>query len=83
MVSSKSLAGTLFPRFSIKEDARIPIDYKSILDKLKSLFEIETLMLGGGVILNWSFIHVGMCDEINVVIAPCADGSTKTTALFS
>lgn len=24
-----------------------------------------------------------MCDEINVVIAPCADESTKTTALFS
>lgn len=39
-------------------------------------------MLGGGVILNKSFIHVDMCDEINVVIAPCADGFTKTTALF-
>ena len=24
-----------------------------------------------------------MCKEINVVIAPCADGFTKTTALFS
>ncbi|CDA36560.1 5-amino-6-(5-phosphoribosylamino)uracil reductase [Clostridium sp. CAG:568] len=24
-----------------------------------------------------------MCNEINVVIAPCADGSTKTTALFN
>lgn len=83
MVSSISLASTLFPRFSIKEDAHIPSNYKSVLDKLKSLFEIETLMLGGGVILNKSFIHVGMCDEINVVIAPCADGSTKTTALFS
>lgn len=52
MVSSISLASTLFPRISIKEDARIPSDYKSILDKLKNLFEIETLMLGGGVILN-------------------------------
>jgi len=52
MVSSISLASTLFPRFFIKENAHIPIDYKSILDKLKSLFEIETLMLGGGVILN-------------------------------
>lgn len=52
MVSSISLANTLLPRFSIKEDASIPLDYKSILDKLKNLFEIETLMLGGGVILN-------------------------------
>lgn len=83
MVSSISLASTLLPRFFIKEDARIPLDYKSILDKLKNLFEIETLMLDGGVILNQSFIHVGMCDEIDVLIAPCADGSTKTTALFS
>lgn len=40
-------------------------------------------MLGGGGILNWSFIQAGMCDEISVVMAAAADGSQDTPALFS
>ena len=59
------------------------LDYEAALEKLKNLFGIETLMLGGGGILNWSFIQAGMCDEISVVIASAADGSTKTPALFA
>lgn len=58
------------------------LDYAVALEKLKTLFGIETLMLGGGGVLNWSFIQAGMCDEVSVVIAPCADGSTKTPTLF-
>lgn len=53
------------------------------MEKLKKLFGIETLMLGGGGVLNWSFIQAGMCDEVSVVIAPVADGSSKTPALFN
>lgn len=59
------------------------LDYSTAMEKLKNLFGIETLMLGGGGVLNWSFIQAGMCDEISVVIAPCADGSSETPALFS
>ena len=59
------------------------LDYELAMDKLKNLFHIETLMLGGGGVLNWSFIQAGMCDEISVVIAAAADGSTETPALFS
>ncbi len=58
------------------------LDYALALDKLKNLFGIETLMLGGGGVLNWSFIQAGMCDEVSVVIAPAADGSSDTPALF-
>ncbi|MCC8111372.1 MAG: RibD family protein [Ruminococcus sp.] len=58
------------------------LDYALAMEKLKELFGIETLMLGGGAALNWSFIQVGMCDEISVVIAPTADGSTKMQTLF-
>lgn len=50
--------------------------------KLKELFGIETLMLGGGAALNWSFIQAGMCDEVSVVIAAAADGSPTTQTLF-
>lgn len=59
------------------------LDYGMAMEKLKRLFGIETLMLGGGGILNWSFIQAGMCDEISVVIAPAADGSSETPALFN
>lgn len=58
------------------------LDYGLAMSKLKDMFGIETLMLGGGGVLNWSFIQAGMCDEVSVVIAPCADGSTETQTLF-
>lgn len=59
------------------------LDYSLALSKLKDLFGIETLMLGGGGILNWSFIQAGMCDEVSIVMAASADGSRDTPALFS
>lgn len=58
------------------------LDYNLAMSKLKTMFGIETLMLGGGGVLNWSFIQAGMCDEVSLVIAPCADGSTETQTLF-
>lgn len=58
------------------------LDYALAMSKLKNLFGIETLMLGGGGVLNWSFIQAGMCDEVSVVVAASADGSSKTPALF-
>ncbi|MFU0842548.1 MAG: 5-amino-6-(5-phosphoribosylamino)uracil reductase [Burkholderia sp.] len=57
-------------------------DYGLMLSKLKNKFGIEMLMLGGGAVLNWSFIQKGLCDEVSVVVAPAADGSVKTQTLF-
>ncbi len=62
------------------EDA---LDYALAMEKLKNLFGMETLMLGGGGVLNWSFIQAGMCDEVSVVIASAADGSPQTPTLFA
>ncbi|WP_220433292.1 dihydrofolate reductase family protein [Kocuria coralli] len=58
------------------------LDYDVLLDKLKESFGIETLMLGGGGVLNWSFVQAGYCDEISVVIAAAADGASDSPALF-
>lgn len=58
------------------------LDYGLLFAKLKEQFGIETLMLGGGAALNWSFIQAGMCDEISVVMAAAADGSAATQTLF-
>lgn len=59
------------------------LDYSLLLEKVKNLFGIENLMLGGGGVLNWSFIQAGMCDELSVVISASADASTETPALFA
>ena len=59
------------------------IDFVEVMDKLKKVYGIETLMLGGGAILNWSFIETGMCDEVSIVIAASADGSKETSSIFS
>lgn len=58
------------------------LDYALALSKLKDEFYIETLMLGGGGVLNWSFLQAGMCDEISIVLAAAADGSPDTPPLF-
>lgn len=58
------------------------LDYALALEKLKTLFGIEKLMLGGGGVLNWSFLQAGMCDEVSLVVAPAADGNPNTQALF-
>ena len=40
------------------------------------------MMLGGGAVLNWSFLQAGLVDEVSQVIAPAADGSRETQTLF-
>lgn len=58
------------------------LDCSVAVQKLKTLFGIQRLKLGGGGILNWSFLQAGLVDEFSVVIAPVADGSTGMPALF-
>ena len=50
--------------------------------KLKELFHIETLMVSGGGVINWSFLQAGLIDELSLVLAPITDGETKTATLF-
>ena len=58
------------------------LNYELLLEKLKKLFNIEILMLGGGGVLNWSLLQAGLCDEVSIVMAATADGSMKTPTLF-
>lgn len=52
------------------------------LEKLYDIFGFTNLMLGGGGVLNLTFIQQGLCDELSVVIAPVADGSPETPTMF-
>ena len=39
-------------------------------------------MVAGGGTINWSFLAAGLIDELSLVIAPVADGGTKSASIF-
>ena len=51
-------------------------------EKLYALFGIERLMVAGGGMMNWSFLQEGLINELSLVIAPVADGSTTAVSCF-
>lgn len=39
-------------------------------------------MVAGGGVVNWSFLQAGCVDEVSLVVAPVADGSTTAVSSF-
>lgn len=58
------------------------IDYALMLHKLHGL-GIERLMVGGGGVINWSFLQNGLVDEVSSVIAPVANGDPTAHRFFT
>jgi len=58
------------------------INLPSVLQRLRSRFGIKKLLLEGGGKINGTFLEAGVIDELSILIAPVADGSTGTPALF-
>lgn len=58
------------------------LDKELMLHKLVTLFKMERIMIGGGGTLNWSFVYHGLVDEISIIMAPIANGSTEMPSLF-
>lgn len=46
------------------------MDISLALEKLQSLFGIETLLLEGGSVINGAFARAGVIDELSLVVAP-------------
>lgn len=59
------------------------LDNVLILNKLQSLFGMNRIMIGGGGVLNWSFLQAGLVDEVSIVMGPFADGDPENPSLFS
>ncbi|MDG0842091.1 RibD family protein [Staphylococcus equorum] len=59
------------------------IDQELVLHKLSTLYNVERLMIGGGGILNWSYLQNGLVDEVSIIMSPIADGSTDEQSLFA
>lgn len=58
------------------------LDAPLAISKLTKAFNLHRIMLGGGGVLNWSFIKQGLCDEVSIVLIPGVDGDSQTPALF-
>ena len=64
--------------FAGKEEVNLEV----VLEKLKELFNIETLMIEGGGHLNGSFLNQGLIDEYYQLLLPLADGRIETASVF-
>lgn len=58
------------------------IDLNLALEKLRSLFGIEKLMLEGGGHINGGFLNEGLIDEYHQLLLPLADGSADSATVF-
>ncbi|MBQ9731228.1 MAG: dihydrofolate reductase family protein [Bacilli bacterium] len=57
------------------------IDVKEAMEKLYKYFNIKTLLLEGGSIINGSFIEADIVDELSLVVDPVV-GATNDKSLF-
>lgn len=58
------------------------LNLEQAVQKLKSLFGIDKLLLEGGGIVNGSFLEAGLIDEISLVVIPAAETSKQAIPLF-
>ncbi len=61
---------------------RKELNLERVLRKLHREFGIKRLLLEGGGKLNGSFLAADLIDELSLILAPIADGSIGTPALF-
>jgi riboflavin biosynthesis pyrimidine reductase len=59
------------------------IDNALALHKLAEVFGMKRVMIGGGGVLNWSFLNDDLVDEVSIVNGPFADGSSESPGLFT
>lgn len=58
------------------------IDLKLVVRKLHKLFGIKTIRIDGGGHVNGSFLKAGLIDELSLVLAPIADGTSGALSVF-
>lgn len=59
------------------------LDAELLLEKLKSIFGIDRLMICGGALTNFTFLKAGLIDELSLVSVPVIDGNPGTLTSFS
>jgi riboflavin biosynthesis pyrimidine reductase len=57
-------------------------DLSQALQSLRSYFNVETLLLEGGGIINGAFLAQGLIDELSLLIYPGIDGLSDAPSIF-
>ncbi|MBU7568371.1 dihydrofolate reductase family protein [Weissella sagaensis] len=57
-------------------------DFETVLEKLYAHFNIETLAVCGGAMINGAFLKAHVVDQISLVIAPHVNGDENKKASF-
>jgi len=81
-VSSTYLAHLQSCQISYLFAGRDRIDLAMALEKLTTRFQIKTLILEGGGKINGTMLRAGLFDELSLLVAPIADGTSGTPSLF-
>lgn len=58
------------------------LDIPLAMKKLKGLFGIDTLMITGGGVIDWSFLQSDMIDEVSLVVTPVVTGEKNAATVF-
>lgn len=58
------------------------LDLQLAVQKLKEQYDIQTMLLAGGGVVDWAFAQAGLIDELSLVIPPVADGGTGLATAF-
>lgn len=61
---------------------RRDVNLGRVLEKLRSSFGIERLLLEGGGKINGAFLAANLIDELSVLVTPIADGGIGAPSLF-
>ncbi|MBG6596005.1 RibD family protein [Pseudomonas aeruginosa] len=59
------------------------LDNALVLHKLATLFGMQRVMIGGGGVLNWSYLQDDLVDELSLLMAPVTDASPEAPGLFT
>ena len=57
-------------------------DFELALKKMKTLFKVETVILGGGPTINEQFYQRDLFDEVNLLLMPCSGSGEDRTGIF-
>ena len=57
-------------------------DFELALQKMKKLFNVDTVILGGGPTINGLFYDRDLVDEVNILLFPCSGSGDDNVGIF-
>lgn len=58
------------------------LNFTVVVEKIRTHFAIDKLMLEGGGFINGSFLNEELIDELSLILVPIADGASNSVTLF-